>query len=146
MEAHGWQLLFHDCLLRQLDRLSAAARRAGGDPHNANVRLFGRISRLILETIPRDPGRDIYRLGNTLGTDHRHWRRARMGERFRLFFRYDSQARVIVYVWVNDRDTLRQRGSHRDPYAVFTQMLDSGDPPGDWNALVAGCRGSWPTV
>jgi len=144
VEACGWQLLFHNCLLEQLDRLSAAAHRAGSDPHNANVRLFARVSHLILETIPQDPGRDIYRLGNTLGTKHRHWRRARIGERFRLFFRYDAAARIIVYVWINDRDTLRQRGSPRDPYAVFTHMLGSGDPPDDWGTLVARCQGTWP--
>lgn len=144
MEACGWQLLFHNCLVEQLDWLNAAAHRAGGDPHNANVRLFARVSRLIFETIPQDPGRDIYRLGNTLGTAHRHWRRARIGERFRLFFRYDAAARIIVYVWVNDRDTLRQPGSPRDPYAVFAQMLGSGDPPDDWATLVDRCQGTWP--
>lgn len=144
MEAGGWRLLFHDCLAAQLARLSAAARRAEGDPHNANVRLFARVSRLILETIPDDPARDIYRLGNTLGTGHRHWRRARIGERFRLFFRYDAAARMIVYVWINDQHTLRQRGGQPDPYTVFAHMLESGDPPDGWDVLVARCRDAWP--
>lgn len=45
--------------------------------------------------------------GNTLGPEHRHWRRAKIGRRFRLFFRYDSRAKTIVFAWVNDEQTLR---------------------------------------
>ena len=48
------------------------------------------------------------RQGNRLGEDHRHWVRATFGgNRFRLFFRADSEAKVIVYAWVNDRDALQ---------------------------------------
>ena len=46
-----------------------------------------------------DPGLDEYRQGNTMGRDYRHWRRAKIWRRFRLFFRYDSRTRVIVYAW-----------------------------------------------
>jgi len=49
--------------------------------------------------------RDEYRQNNSLGSAHCHWRRARIGRRFRLFFRYDSKARVIVCVFhSNDAD------------------------------------------
>ena len=50
-----------------------------------------------MEAVPADPGRDEFRQGNTLGTAYRHWRRAKIGRRFRLFFRYDSRSKVIVY-------------------------------------------------
>ena len=82
-----------------------------GDSGNANIKLFRRISRLILETIPADPGGAAYRLGNTLGREHRYWRRAKIGRRFRLFFRYDTSSRVIVYAWINDQETQRKSGS-----------------------------------
>ena len=148
MQRHGWTLLFHACVVEQLQKLHAAAQRAEqnepeGFESNANVKLFRGLSQLMLETVPTDPARDEYRQGNTLGPAHRHWRRAKIGRRFRLFFRYDSKAKVIVYAWVNDETTLRSSGSKSDPYAVFEKMLGRGNPPDDWNALVAASRQEW---
>lgn len=102
MQRHGWTLLFHDCVAQQLQKLSAAADRAkqtdpDGFEGNANVKLFRGLSQLILDVVPSDPARDEYRQGNTLGAAYRHWRRAKVGKRFCLFFRYDSKARVIVF-------------------------------------------------
>ena len=71
-----------------------------------------------------------------MGPEFRNWRRAKIGRRFRLFFRYDSQTKVIVYAWVNDEKTLRTAGSKNDPYAVFQKMLGRGNPPDDWDALL----------
>jgi len=62
-------------------------------------------------------------------SNYRHSRRARVGRRFRLFFRYDARAKVIVYAWVNDRRTLRSTGSGTNPYSVFARMLARGNPP-----------------
>ena len=142
MIVNGWTLLFHDVVIGQLRNLAEAAERARRtDPQgyrgNANVKLLAALSKLMLEVIPADPGRPEYRLGNTLGPAYRHWFRAKFFGRFRLFFRYDSRARAIVYAWVNDERTLRQRGGRSDPYEVFRRMLASGDPPNDWAALVA---------
>ena len=141
MQRHGWTLLFHACVVEQLQKLQAAARRAQeNDPDkfesNANVKLFRALSQLMLDVVPGDPAREEYRQGNTLGPAHRHWRRAKVGRRFRLFFRYDSKSKVIVYAWVNDEQTLRSTGSKTDPYAVFEKMLGRGTPPDDWASLV----------
>jgi toxin YhaV len=149
MLRHGWTLLFHECLVEQLRKLKAAADRAGSaDPTgfeaNANVKLFRALGQLILETVPGDPSREEYRQGNTMGSTYRHWRRAKIGRRFRLFFRYDSKARVIVFAWVNDEQTLRSSGSKSDSYAVFRKMLDRGRPPDGWGALVAEARSESP--
>ncbi|HCI4032400.1 MULTISPECIES: type II toxin-antitoxin system YhaV family toxin [Pseudomonas] len=148
MQRHGWTLLFHDCVIEQLQRLYTAAQRAEqNDPigfaSNANVKLFRALSQRVLEVVPDEPARDEYRQGNTLGPEYRHWRRAKIGRRFRLFFRYDSRAKVIVYVWVNDEKTLRSSGSKSDPYAVFEKMLGRGNPPDDWDALVTASRQNW---
>ncbi|MBZ0095625.1 MAG: type II toxin-antitoxin system YhaV family toxin [Sulfuricella sp.] len=145
MQRHGWSLLFHDCLVEQLQKLKDASDRAetadpSGFEANANVKLFRALSQLIFETVPSDPAREEYRQGNTMGTNYRHWRRAKIGRRFRLFFRYDSKAKVIVFAWVNDEHTLRSAGSQSDPYAVFRKMLDRGNPPDDWAALLAASR------
>ncbi len=148
MQRHGWPLLFHDCVTEQLQKLHATARRAQeNDPKgfesNANVKLFRALSQLMLEVVPGDPARDEYRQGNTLGSAHRHWRRAKIGRRFRLFFRYDSKAKVIVYAWVNDEQTLRSSGSKSDPYVVFEKMLGRGNPPDDWHALIQASKQDW---
>ena len=150
MQRHGWVLLFHECIVEQLQKLHAAVERAQrSDPKgfggNANVKLFRALSQLILETVPSDPARDEYRQGNTLGPAHRHWRRAKIGRRFRLFFRYDSKSKTIVFAWVNDEQTLRAAGSKSDPYAVFEKMLERGNPPDNWTSLVATSRSDWPT-
>ena len=142
----GWNLLFHQCFLDQTRRLHAAARRAErrGNTGNANVKLFKRVSRLVIDIIPSDPGRSEYRIGNTLGPGYRHWRRAKIGRRFRLFFRYDTASRVIVYAWINDRDSQRKAGSKTDPYSVFTAMLQRGNPPDTWDDLVETSKSNWP--
>lgn len=142
LERHGWRLFGHALFLDQLERLLTAAERArradpGGWQQNANVKLLGALRELALERIPRDPLAARYRQGNTLGPAHRHWLREKFGgNRFRLFFRADSAARVIVYAWVNDRDTLRKAGAASDPYAVFERMLAQGNPPDDLAALL----------
>lgn len=103
---------------------------------NASKRLAA-ITRLIFEIIPADPTRPEYRQGHTLGAGHTHWFRARFFQQYRLFFRYDVTSRVIVYAWVNDEQTLRAYGSRDDAYAVFEAMLNNGNPPDSWAALLA---------
>ncbi|AJD48972.1 hypothetical protein S7S_12800 [Isoalcanivorax pacificus W11-5] len=148
MQHHGWTLLFHESVINQLRKLQAAAERAEhSDPlgyeSNANVKLFRALSQLIMDVVPSDPARDEFRQGKTLGPAYRHWRRAKIGRRFRLFFRYDSKAKAIVYAWVNDTHSLRSAGSRSDPYAMFEKMLGRGDPPDDWEALIAAGKKEW---
>lgn len=148
MQSHGWTLLFHACLTEQLQKLHVAAERARqqdpvGFESNANVRLFAALSRLIFEAVPSDPNREEYRQGNTMGGEFRHWRRAKIGRRFRQFFRFDSKSKIIVFAWVNDESTLRSSGSKNDPYAVFQRMLQRGHPPDDWSALMSSSKSEW---
>ena len=112
IQRHGWSPLFHEGLSQQLQKLHAAAVRAqaqdpAGFELNANVKLFNALSKLMLDTVPSDPNREEYRQGNTMGAAFRHWRRAKIGRRFRLFFRFDSKAKIIIFAWVNDENTLR---------------------------------------
>ena len=145
MQRHGRTLLLHGCLIDQLRNLHRAVERtrrsdAARSASNANVKLFGALSRLMLEVIPQDPSRAEHRQGNTLGPRHRRWRRAKVGRRFRLFFRFDTRAKVIVYASVNDRPTLRSTGSRTDPYTVFAKMLARGNPPGNWDSLMTASK------
>lgn len=140
---HGWSVWFHPLLLDQLERLITAARqerRAGatGRRPGPNLKLVAHVWALIRDEIPRNPADPRHRLGNTMGAAHRHWFRAKTGGgRYRLFFRFDSATRTIVLAWINDDASLRTRGSRTDAYAVFRSMLKRGNPPGDWDALLA---------
>ena len=94
------------------------------------------IVRLVTEVISADSGAPQFRQGNALGGDRKHWFRAKFLQRYRLFFRFDSKAKVIVLAWVNDRPTLRARGRRTDAYAAFRSMLDGGNPPEDFETLM----------
>ncbi|WP_434523999.1 type II toxin-antitoxin system YhaV family toxin [Photorhabdus asymbiotica] len=141
-------MLYHSCVIQQLQKLHDAVKRAEKSTpdkfeSNANVKLFRALSKLILDVVPNDPSQDEYRQGNTLGPAYRHWRRAKIGRRFRLPFRYDSKAKIIVYAWVNDEETLHSESSKSDPYAVFEKMLGRGNPPDDWATLIAASQQKW---
>jgi toxin YhaV len=145
----GWRVLFHPEFIEKLEHLARAHDRArAAHPKDfkahPNVKLLEALEKLIFETIPSDPARPEYRQGNTLGPEYRHWFRAKFMGRFRLFFRYDSGSKTIVYAWVNDETTLRQSGGRRDPYEIFRRMLKAGNPPNDWDALVKSSRPDYP--
>ena len=135
MVVNGWTLLFHEAIVAQLKLTDACQRARKADPKNvrfnANVKVFAALAKLILGVIPGDPSRPEYRQGNTLGVEYRHWFRAKFFGRFRLFFRYDSRAHIIVYAWVNDERSLRQYGGRSDPNEAFRRMLASGNPPNE---------------
>lgn len=142
---HGWTVFAHPLFLAQLEalELQVAALREK-DPiayvkKNATKRLVA-IKKLAFDVIPQDPTRLEYRQGGTLGSEHKHWLRAKFFQQYRLFFRYHAPSKVIVLAWVNDDDTLRAHESSSDAYRVFRKMLGRGHPPDDWETLLAECR------
>jgi toxin YhaV len=146
--SNGWNLWFHPLLIDQLRKVVAAARaeeaaasRGLGARLGPNNKLLKRLWSLIRVEIPQDPASDRYRQGKTLGPGYAHWRRGKTGNgRYRLFFRYRSASKTIIYVWVNDSETLRARGARTDAYQVFGDKLDAAHPPDDWDALLAQCQ------
>lgn len=142
---HGWSLYAHPLFTAQvealLNQVEALRQRdpTGYSQRNATKRLAA-IARLAFELIPQDPTRAEYRQGATLGGAHQHWFRAKFFQQYRLFFRYHSGARVIVYAWVNDEDSRRAYERSDDAYRVFRRMLASGHPPNDWDQLLDEAR------
>jgi toxin YhaV len=146
MEANGWTLYLHPLFQQQLEKLTAQveglqAKDPAGYKEQPATKLLATIDRHIREIIPRDPNVAEFRQGNTLGADNRHWFRAKFHERYRLFHRFSSKDKVIVYAWVNDESTLRKAGSktdpYTDPYTVFRAMLHVGNPPSSMMELIA---------
>lgn len=138
---NGWRLYQWREFGRVFAELVAEVERlerddpSGFRSHPSTKRLAA-IYRLVAEIIPSNPAAPEFRQGNTLGASNRHWFSAGFYERYRLFFRFRTDVRVIVYVWVNDDGTLRARGARSDAYAVFERMLKAGAPPGDWEQLL----------
>jgi toxin YhaV len=146
MIINGWTVYFHPLFLDRIETLFAGvARDRKKHPADyagrSNAKLLNAIRTITRVRIPQDPTDKRYRLGGTLGDNRKHWFRDKFGNgRFRLFFRYDLRAKIIVYVWVNDETTLRTYGAKSDAYAVFASMLNDGNPPDGWDRLLAACK------
>ncbi|GGE07635.1 hypothetical protein GCM10011390_28360 [Aureimonas endophytica] len=138
---NGWAVLAHPLFLDQWERLiesvdALQVKNPEDYRKSADAKLLAALVQLVAVTIPSDPTAALYRQGSTLGEDRKHWFRAKFGNgRFRLFFRYSSASKVIIFAWVNDENTLRTYGARTDAYRVFKGMLDDGHPPDDWDAL-----------
>ncbi len=143
MIVNGWTIFAHPLLLDQLERATAAIEAAKANnpadfQRTSQAKLLAMLAKLLFETIPADPTRPEYRQGDTLGAARKHWFRAKFGHgRFRLFFRFDSRTKIIIFAWVNDETTLRTYGAKTDACRVFKGMLDKGNPPDDWKDLLA---------
>jgi toxin YhaV len=141
MESQGWRLYTHPLFRTQLEKLAKRVERLrSNDPkrylsHPA-AKLLATINHYIREAIPRDPNSPEFRQGNTLGPDNRHWFRAKFHGRYRLFYRFSTSEKIIVYAWINDEKSLRKSGAKTDPYATFGTMLKGGNPPGSFAELV----------
>lgn len=124
----------YDGLVAEVDRL--AAEKPADYRTHPKTKLLARINAIILDEIPADPSHKDYRQGTKLGGQYKNWFRAKFFKgRFRLFFRFDTASRIIIYCWVNDENTLRKEGARTDPYSVFAKMLRSGNPPNGWDEL-----------
>ena len=129
--------LFEEQLRRLVEQVDALARKdPKGYREQPAAKLLTTIYRHVTEIIPKNPNAAEFRQGNTLGADNRHWFRAKFHERYRLFYRFSSKEKVIVYAWVNDERTLRKSGSKTDPHSVFRSLLESGDPPNTMEQLL----------
>ena len=144
---NGWSIYAHPLFLDQLEGLveEVEARKAR-DPktwHKKNpTKRLAAIFKLVTEAIPADPGAAAFRQGGTLGDHRKHWFRAKFFQQYRLFYRFSSEAKIIVLAWVNDEKTLRAYGSKTDAYATFTGMLNDGNPPEDFDALMKAAMGA----
>ena len=138
---NGWTIFAHPLFLDQLEVLTDQVEKlkkkdpANFKKKNATKRLAA-INKLALEKIPQDPTLPEYRQGDTLGDSRKHWFRAKFYQQYRLFFRFHSESKVIIYVWVNDDKTKRAYGSRTDAYSMFEKLLENGKPPDSWEKLL----------
>lgn len=87
------------------------------------VKLAYRIRKADQEIIPQDPDRAEYRLSGDL----RKYRRYKQGlQRYRLFFCFSNQPKMILYLYLNDEKHLRKAGAKTDPYEEFKNLSRRG--------------------
>lgn len=140
-EINGWSIFAHLCFIDQLNGLIAEVenlREKNPKTYTKKnaTKILAAIAKIAFENIPQDPTSREFRQGNTLGSDHKHWFRAKFFQQYRLFFRFHTESKIIVLAWVNDESTLRAYGSNTDAYNVFKKMLGKGNPPDSWDALL----------
>jgi toxin YhaV len=133
MVRNGWKLYSYSLFANQLNILVEKAEKLrvqSPETYHSEpaTKLLATIEDLIYKQIPSNPEAPQFRQGNTLGKENKHWFRAKFHQRYRLFFRYSTKYKVIVYAWLNDENTLRKAGARTDPYALFSSMLKSGNP------------------
>lgn len=145
LTVNGWTLFAHPLFVDQVRALAEEVERLRTrDPRRYRDRRASRrlaaILKLVLEVIPQDPAAKAFRQGHALGESHAHWRRALFFQQYRLFFRFHSTSRMIVFAWVNDDRSLRAFESPDDADRVLRAMLARGHPPDDWDTLLAEAR------
>lgn len=133
-QINEWALINHPLFEAQLQKLEAEVEKKGKQSFAG--KLLRSIEKITNEVVPNDPSSKVFRQGLTLGPEYKHWRRVVFHQQYRLFFRYDSRMKVIIYVWMNDEGTKRAYESKTDAYRVFQKMLESGYPPGDFAELL----------
>ena len=141
---NGWSIFFGEIFARQWIGFRARTRELKGSlpadqfAAHPDVKLFAALVAIVHEVVPQDPSAKEFRLGKSLGS-HADWRRVKrhgLPNRWRLFFRFSSVEKVIVFVWLNDDATVRKEGAQTDVYKVFKAMLDAGQPPSDLDELL----------
>lgn len=143
---NGWTIFAHPLFLDEYEYLANKAEKLKTkDPKNYHkknaTKRLAAIHKLAFKIIPKDPTLPEYRQGTTLGDNHKHWFRAKFFHQYRLFFRFHSEAKIIVFAWVNDEKIKRAYDSKTDAYRVFEKMLNSGHPPDDWGQLLKEAEG-----
>lgn len=107
------------------NEVKALRRKLSGEElkQHETVKLANRVYKATLETIPENPDHPAYRLKGDL----KKYRRYKQGlGRYRLFFAFAHTPKVILYLYLNDRASLRKEGDKNDPYERFRNFVRQG--------------------
>ncbi len=125
-----WTIFAHPLFLDEINTLIEKVEELKSeDPVNYvkknAVKRLAAVAKLAFEVILKDPTIPEYRQGLTLGHEYKHWFRAKFFQQYRLFFRFDSASKIIVFAWISDEKNKRAYGRKTDAYRVFGKMLNS---------------------
>lgn len=125
----SYLLKYHDFYFQRIAKLKEQVKELRNKLNDEEfrqheiVKLAYRIRKADQEIIPQDPDRPEYRLTGNL----RKYRRYKQGlQRYRLFFCFSNQPKIILYLYLNDEKHLRKAGDKNDPYEEFSSLVDKG--------------------
>lgn len=151
MIVNGWKILFfqlfHEIYTELISEVqNLREKNPTGYKNHPKTKLLASIQKAITKDVPNDPMHSKFLLGKALSGKYKEWRRIKSGlpPRYRLFFRFFSGTRNIIFVWVNDEFTLRKKGAKNDVYNVFQTMIDRGMIPKSYKNLFA--RSNMPSM
>jgi len=128
---NGWRIFFHPIIADRFRLLRAEAERLKrslpDDQYRAHprVRLLASVVRIVREIAPENPNAPDFQLRDDLAKFRRAKDRG-LPERYRLFWVFSSQSKTIIYLYLNDQDTLRKAGGKNGPYEVFKKLIRQG--------------------
>ena len=120
-----YHVFYYQRIAKLKEQVKGLRNKLGDEELRRNeiVKLAYRIRKADQEIIPQDPDRPEYRLSGKL----RKYRRYKQGlQRYRLFFCFSNQPRIILYLYLNDERHLRKEGGRNDPYEVFKKFIGQG--------------------
>lgn len=122
-------LKIHQLLFQRIDNLKIQVKELkeklddNSYRQHPLVKFAYRIRKAVEEIIPENPDRSEYQLTGEL----RKYRRYKQGlQRYRLFFCFSSEPRIILYLYLNDEKHLRKEGDKNDPYEIFKKFIRQG--------------------
>jgi len=140
---YGWEILFFRSFYNTYVELIAEVKTLrqkdpDGFKTHPKTKLLASIQKAIKEDVPANPLDKKFMLGNTLSKKYKEWRRVKHGlpPRYRMFFRFRSQNKNIIFAWLNHEGCLRKSGDRNDVYSVFKKMLDNGEIPRNYKDLI----------
>ncbi len=107
------------------NEVKALSKRLSPDElrEHETVKFAHKVYKATLETIPEHPDHPAYRLH----ADLKKYRRYKQGlGRYRLFFAFSTTPKIILYLYLNDRASLRKEGDKNDPYERFRRFVRQG--------------------
>lgn len=87
------------------------------------VKLASRVYKATFKHIPANPNHIEFRLKGDL----KKYRRYKQGlKRYRLFFCFSNNPKIILYIYLNNEKNLRKEGDKNDPYQKFLKFINQG--------------------
>jgi toxin YhaV len=125
----NYLLKYHDVYFQRILKLKEQVKELRSKLSDEEFRQHGivklayRIRKADQEIIPQDPNRPEYRLTGNL----RKYRRYKQGlQRYRLFFCFSNQPKILLYLYLNDEKHLRKAEDRNDPYEEFKSLVAKG--------------------
>ncbi len=144
MNTKGWNLLWLPILQKRITKLEARVTNLQAknpktfQDHRDSI-FLAKLYHILTDLVPTNPDNPGFKIGNMLGNKYSIFRRVKkpLPSRDRMFFVFSSQLKQIIYVWLNDKKSIRKAGDFNDVYKVFVRKLESGTIPHTFEKLAS---------